>query len=139
MLTAAPPELAALDVTVVRGGGDKSGDVEFEQPGEAQQMRRQSQQGFNGGSYALGNTIINSAAALEQTDELLNPAISGKLSLGTTAGFAAVDPAARREGPSVTYHLKQHFSIPSRNDEQLIEVVAHRAVRRVTSTRPCPC
>jgi uncharacterized protein (TIGR02231 family) len=61
-------------------------------------------------AYHEANADINSAAALEQTQELLS-AVSDE-----------EKTAATREGPSVTYHLKQRFSIPSRNDEQLIEV-----------------
>ena len=30
--------------------------------------------------------------------------------------------AAGEEGPSVTYHLRSKFSMPSRNDEQILEV-----------------
>ena len=55
----------------------------------------------------------STAAALEQTDELLSPVDAEKQ--------LAEAKSATREGPSVTYHLKQQFSIPSRNDEQLIE------------------
>src|SRR5439155_18037854 len=63
-------------------------------------------------AYKEANADINCAAALEQTQELLSAPSGGPQ--------AVIDVA--REGPSVTYHLKQHFTIPSRNDEQLIEV-----------------
>ena len=58
---------------------------------------------------------INTGAALEQTSELLAM---------DEENAEAQRAAARssREGPSVTYHLKTALTIPSRNDQQLIEV-----------------
>src|SRR5262249_55116667 len=54
----------------------------------------------------------NTAAALDQSWELLNPEAAVKR--GCSLAF--------REGPSVVYHLNTRLSVPSRNDEQILEV-----------------
>jgi hypothetical protein len=120
-LTATPPDLVALDVTVIRGQ-QPAQQLSLNNSVEASKLRRQAKDDFNGNAYARANSGINAAAALEQTDELLNPQIAGKFSLGGGGGLAQAQTVEQREGPSVTYHLKQKFTIPSRNDEQLIEV-----------------
>lgn len=118
MLNAAPPELLALDITI--GGRGKPvptavlGRANYDQ---SQKLRQEAQFNLNGGNLSFGNTAINEAAALEQTDELLNPMANDVNRL--VQGGAPVNP---REGPSVTYHLKSKLTVPSRSDEQLIEV-----------------
>src|SRR5262249_33677851 len=59
-----------------------------------------------------GAGLVNTAAALDQSFELLNPDAAIK------RGCAL----AVREGPTVTYHLNSKLSVPSRNDEQVLEV-----------------
>ncbi|HMO25225.1 MAG TPA: DUF4139 domain-containing protein, partial [Tepidisphaeraceae bacterium] len=69
-------------------------------------------QEFNRNKLGVGNRGINSAAALEQSNELL--ADDRLEELRRING--AVD------GPSVTYRLPNAFTLPSRNDSQLVEV-----------------
>ena len=59
-----------------------------------------------------GASLFNTAAALDQSWEILNPdaAVRRGCALGA------------REGPSVTYHLPSRLSLPSRADEQSLEV-----------------
>jgi uncharacterized protein (TIGR02231 family) len=120
MLSAAPPELTMLDVTVGQAKGqDVSLKLGAAVRDEAQRLREQAAEGYLQRQFAAGDAGINKAAALEQTDELLS-------TTGPGDQFSEAElPGARRwgrEGPSVTYHLKHKFTIPTRNDEQLIEV-----------------
>jgi hypothetical protein len=131
MLNAAPPELMALnvDVTSVRPvaaaapggkGGQPNASGGFanarENYARAKQLRQEAQQQLNANQSDAGWAGNNSAAALEQAAELL--------AMDEDAGVADLQKEARasREGPSVTYHLKTHLTVPSRNDQQLIEV-----------------
>ena len=125
MLNAAPPELLALDITInkraggVGGGGPAPSNLTLGRANydQSQKLRQEAQLQLNGNNSYVGGTIINEAAALEQTDELLNPA-AVDLNDNTKRGI----PPGQREGPSVIYHLKSKLTVPSRNDEQLIEV-----------------
>jgi hypothetical protein len=132
MLNAAPPELAAMDVTITArvagAGGGAQGQAAAGPPAltlgaenrrQVQQLRSQAKSDLNRNDYFAGNTLINSAAALEQTEELFSaPAADSQIA----SLRVAVDDLQQREGPSVTYHLKPKLSLPSRNDEQLLEV-----------------
>jgi uncharacterized protein (TIGR02231 family) len=80
-------------------------------------MRGKGQAEFNRRNDEGGNWIYNSAAALEQARDLLNPKEELFASNKSKPGVASAD-----SGPSVTYHLRSALSIPSRNDEQVIEV-----------------
>jgi hypothetical protein len=80
----------------------------------AQQLRWRAQQELNRNKDATANTINNYAAALEQACELV------VLKEGKRAETVA--RAGKNEGPSVTYHLPTRLSVPSRPDEQVIEV-----------------
>jgi uncharacterized protein (TIGR02231 family) len=115
MLSAAPPELTALDITVSRPGDASKAQAPLVGAGaysRISELRQQVQRSSLLNDYDAVNRGSNEAAAVCQTDELLN---SARLAGGVVAA------AAQCEGPSVTYHLKTKFSIPSRNDEQLIE------------------
>ncbi len=127
MLNAAPPDLLALDITVGgRSGGGGGGGGSAAGRGtltlgrdnydQSQKLRGEAQSQFNSGNISVGNNAINEAAALEQTEELLNPTV------GDFNKQLAAAPPSVREGPSVIYHLKSKLTVPSRNDEQLIEV-----------------
>src|SRR5262249_16897143 len=59
--------------------------------------------------------ILNDAAAWEQTLDLIK-------SSEELAGFKLRKGKSANEGPSVTYHLKSKLSVPSRNDEQVVEI-----------------
>jgi hypothetical protein len=81
----------------------------------ARALRQEAQQALNDRQVDAGNTFWNYAGALDQARDLvLNPE-------GKTAS-TSLARAGRDEGPSVTYHLKAQLSVPSRNDEQVIEV-----------------
>jgi hypothetical protein len=130
MLSAAPPELVAMDVTIsaatagkLAGTGLILGADNLEQQ---KQLRRQAISEFNRNDYRLGNAGINTAGALQQTDEIFGasgPQQQVAQAPGSSASLSVTNADTRqREGPSVTYHLKPKFSLPSRNDEQLLEV-----------------
>jgi uncharacterized protein (TIGR02231 family) len=75
----------------------------------------------------VGGAIINEAAALEQTEELFAKAKDERddKKPGDDTNRPAAPPetaTVQREGPSVTYHLTARLTVPSRNDQQLIEV-----------------
>ena len=117
MLSAAPPELAALDITVSHAATPAQLPMlGKENRDRVQQLRQQGQQSAVANDFVQSRLRYNEAAALCQTDELLGPPTTAG------AGGIAAEAFASREGPSVTYHLKSKFTIPSRNDEQLIEV-----------------
>ena len=77
-------------------------------------FRAQSNAEFNKKNGDVGNTLSNQAAALDQYVDLL----------------ASKEEIAKRDtvsdildgGPSVTYHLKTKLSLPSRNDDQVLEI-----------------
>lgn len=79
-------------------------------------LRKQAQADINDNKkQIIGNQLYNQAAAFEQSWELTNfdvRVVKGEKSSGGSGN----------EGPSVTYHLPTKLSIPSRNDEQVIEV-----------------
>ncbi len=117
MLTAAPPELAALEITTSTAGDRTKAPAQVPLVGAGayeriSQIRQEVQKRSLANDYDGVNRGSNEAAALCQTDELLN---------GARIAGVVVEAAAQCEGPSVTYHLKTKYSIPSRNDEQLIE------------------
>jgi hypothetical protein len=128
-LNAAPPELLALDVTITAagpevagaagsgGGGGAAGpairsEVARDNYVKARQLRAQAQMDLNRNKTESGWAGNNEAAALEQTSELL---AADEAQLKRDVGAVA-------EGPSVTYHLPAKFTVPSRNDQQLVEV-----------------
>ena len=130
MLNAAPPQLLALEIDVTSISGQAAAN-QGPGPGKQQMMmqqverakgnrarapelRKEAQRQLNANKSDDGFFSSNSAAALEQTNELLDMSETLAGALGKDAAF--------REGPSVTYHLKNRLTIPSRNDQQLIEV-----------------
>ena len=98
---------------------------------QSRELRKKAQAELIGNRAEAGQNFINEAAALEQADELLakkddkaedqKPDRAGALAAATTI----------HEGPSVTYHLRSRLTVPSRNDQQLIEVARHRDQARV--------
>ncbi|MCE9530755.1 MAG: DUF4139 domain-containing protein, partial [Planctomycetes bacterium] len=113
-LNAAPPELQSLQVTVIpkaSASGVRAPDA-MELDEQVKNLRSKAQTEFNQRKVTSGAGYVNTAAALDQSWELLNPDEAVKRGC-----FMAV-----REGPSVTYHLTNRLSIPSRVDEQVIEV-----------------
>jgi hypothetical protein len=82
----------------------------------AENLRQEAQREFNNKDVGRGNDITNYAAALDQARDLIV--------LDADRGLKGLLPgrSARNEGPSVVYKLKSRFSVPSRTDEQVIEV-----------------
>jgi uncharacterized protein (TIGR02231 family) len=115
MLNAAPPDLLVLNVSVVPRGGAPApvaqrpaGELES----QVKDLRSKAQKDLNEKRRSSGEGLINTAAALDQSWELLNPEAAVKR--GCALAF--------REGPSVSYHLGTPLTVPSRNDDQIIEV-----------------
>lgn len=131
MFNAAPPELKTLEVTVVpraqvpvqaQAASPNSPYAGLPQPAaelgkQVRSLRGKAQKDFNDNRDASGNTLYNQAAALQQTLDLLQPQETSAVLNVKPGGEAATD-----EGPSVTYHLRGKLSVPSRHDEQIIEV-----------------
>jgi uncharacterized protein (TIGR02231 family) len=124
MLNAAPPDLRMLEVTVVPVNTPRQvaatpagGNVYKELKSRADGQRGQAQALQNSSSWLEAGKVINDAAACEQTGELL-ASRDDVLSLNReiAAGIGMT------EGPSVTYKLRGQMSLPSRNDEQVLEV-----------------
>jgi hypothetical protein len=78
-------------------------------------LREQAQKEVNRRNEVLGAAVANYAAALEQARDLV------VLTDGKQRGEGAAR-ARRNEGPSVTYHLSSRLSVPSRPDDQVLEV-----------------
>jgi uncharacterized protein (TIGR02231 family) len=117
MLNAAPPEIKMLEVTVVPAAahGQQPAMASLKQIDEqSQSLRGKAQQAYNVNKADAGGKLINDAAALEQWRDLLAQKDEEK-ALADERGNV-------REGPTVTYHLNTKLSIPSRNDEQVIQV-----------------
>jgi hypothetical protein len=81
----------------------------------ALELKKQAQDEDNKRNVQRGNEIVNYAAALEQARDLVVLPEERQQNKGMPRG-------QKNEGPSVTYHLNTKLSVPSRNDEQVIEV-----------------
>jgi hypothetical protein len=128
LLNSTPPELKTLEFAVMARGGMPPGSQpvpnlpgipqgqpapEFDK--QVKDLRSKSQQEYNSGRGGTGGKLINDAAALEQCLDLFNPH-------DPRADKNKVASSGAREGQSVTYHLNTKLSVPSRNEEQVIEV-----------------
>jgi hypothetical protein len=133
MLNAAPPDLAALEVAVFRGGvppGTGQAGLPPQPmptgPGQApnpslrgdfdrqsRDLRQKAQQEFVMNKKDVASRYANEAAAIEQTWALLC-APEHEIKKG--------GQLENNEGPSVTFKLKPKYTIPSRQDEQVVEV-----------------
>jgi uncharacterized protein (TIGR02231 family) len=113
MLNAAPPELQTLQVGVVHKGNvpARKADV-AELEDQIRSLRAKAQKDFNERKPGTGIGLFNTAAAIDQSFELLNPA------LAVERGCAL----AAREGPTVAYHIAPVLALPSRTEEQVLEV-----------------
>ncbi len=142
MLNASPPELSMLQpVLAVRGspggppmpgggGGGMPGPYAQSASNKDLETKANTLRGQAGINYKSGKAKdqieaskwLNDAAAYEQNLDLMctRDEILARLKKGHGAAIAG--PAAT-DGPSVTYHLGSKLSVPSRNDEQVIEVV----------------
>jgi Domain of unknown function (DUF4139)/N-terminal domain of unknown function (DUF4140) len=147
MLNASPPELCMLQPILVmrgtKGGPPMPGDgafakSPFENPvppgdiakkakgsrGTASQLGSgQGGMGFDGKAQKEAERLLNEAAALEQNLDLMRTVDDVKADKGKKGLSAAGFGPMGSDGPSVTYHLANKLTVPSRNDEQVIEVV----------------
>jgi uncharacterized protein (TIGR02231 family) len=112
-LNAAPPELQSLHVTAAPRGNpaaQQPSTMELEE--QVKNLRSKAQKDLNERKQSSGAGLVNTAAALDQSWELFNPEAAMKRGCNL----------AVREGPTVTYHLPSRLMVPSRNDEQVLEV-----------------
>jgi hypothetical protein len=141
-LSATPPELLALDITVVTaavaanapaqepgmaGAGGMMGAQMAKRSGlmlrdQSRELRQRAQQEIIGNRLDASKASINEAAALEQAEELLARKDDKAEADGSQKAALVEATAAAHQGPSVTYHLASRLSVPSRNDQQLIKV-----------------
>jgi hypothetical protein len=91
-----------------KGGGGQFGQLG--QFGGAAQVQKEA------------DKFLNEAAAFEQNLDLMRSREEVLAEAKRRKGLVAVDPS-RTDGPSVTYHLPSKLTVPSRGDEQVIEVV----------------
>ncbi len=77
-------------------------------------LRQRAQETYNRNNEKDASELTNYAAVLDQACELV-------MTSGTTKPGES-PRAPKNEGPSVTYHLPNRLSVPSRNDDQVIEV-----------------
>jgi hypothetical protein len=147
-LNATPPELLALDITVVGRVPALGSASAPNQPGmpaqmaqpaqgmammggagmsrmfrdQSRELRQRAQQELIGNRAESGKVFMNEAAALEQAVELLARKDDNEEKAAEITSAAPEPATAAHEGPSVTYHLRSHLTVPSRTDQQLIEV-----------------
>ena len=81
-----------------------------------QELKKQAQEENNTRNTMVANDIFNYAGNLDQARDLTLDAHEVVKALTKTSR------APKNEGPSVTFHLTSKLTVPSRNDEQVIEV-----------------
>lgn len=113
MLNAAPPDLQQLRVAAVHKSSvaTRPPDV-VELEDQIRNLRHKAQKDINEKKPHTGVGLFNTAATLDQTFELHNP------DSAIQRGCALVI----REGPTVTYRINTALNVPSRTDEQVVEV-----------------
>jgi uncharacterized protein DUF4139 len=140
MLNASPPDLAVLEPILMARGGpggppmptDKMPAPEpfVQVPGNATkdlekkitQLREQAQGNYSkGGQKEVMDAIkqLNDASAWEQNIDLMKS--RDEIQRANKKLTKSMNPL-QNDGPSVTYHLANRLTVPSRNDEQIIEV-----------------
>jgi hypothetical protein len=132
MLNAAPPELAMLEpVLVARGGAPGAGPAM--EPFASAKAPKEVEATANSlrdkalGTYSRGDVkgqkaadgLLNTAAASEQQLELMKSREQIRMDRDKKANEASL---VSNDGPSVTYHLANKLTVPSRNDEQIVEI-----------------
>ncbi|QDU23157.1 mucoidy inhibitor MuiA family protein [Urbifossiella limnaea] len=135
LLNAAPPDLRVLAVTVGGPGLAMSDPKAPGQPGssasgpgggmpsasaiardldkQAKGQRAAAAENYRQNKDDVAAKLTNDAAAVEQFCDLF---------LDDAAGKGIPGAAAAREGPSVAYRVKGGASLPSRGDEQVLEI-----------------
>jgi uncharacterized protein (TIGR02231 family) len=89
---------------------------------QSRELRQKAQQELIGNRTEAGKVFMNEAAALEQAVELLARKDEKEEKLAEASPAAPEPATTAHEGPSVTYHLRSRLTVPSRTDQQLIEV-----------------
>jgi hypothetical protein len=89
---------------------------------QSRELRKKAQADVIVNPADAGRAFINEAAALEQAEELLARKDEKDSRGEAKEADAPLAATATHEGPSVTYHLRSRLTVPSRNDQQLIEV-----------------
>jgi len=123
-LNAAPPDLQTLEVAVIPRGSTAPMPTGINQPNKMEfadrgkQLRGQVQQEYLNKDPQKAIKAANDAAAVDATWQLLY--CTREELVATMKGRGGRDPS--QEGPSVTYHIPTRISVPSRPDEQIIEV-----------------
>jgi hypothetical protein len=135
LLNAVPPDLQRLELTVVArasvpaqpgpGGGGGFGAYAQSGAGRAKELegqihmlRRQATEFEQKKDVGNSFKALNEAGALTQNWELMKT----RDEVLAEAKLAGGRRAPTIDGPSVTYQLGSRLSIPSRNDEQVVEV-----------------
>ena len=133
LLNAAPPDLRVLEVSVggpglafapggdpkaggppgVGGGMPSASAIARDLEKQARGQRAAAAENYRQNKDDAGAKLTNDAAALEQFRDLFVEA---------EADAKKGVPAAGREGPSVAYRVKGGASLPSRGDEQVLEI-----------------
>jgi hypothetical protein len=138
MLNASPPELAMLQPVLVTRGAPGAppmpgtGPAPFAQPvpnmeleERAQKLRVEAGRNFSIGKSKEvmdGNKFLNDASAYEQNIELMQTKGDLVNALKKGGKGNAIAGPSGTDGPSVTYHLPRKLTVPSRGDEQVLEV-----------------
>ncbi len=113
MLNSAPPDLQTLHVSVAPKGTAASAQPSIaELEDQIKALRSKGQKDLNDRKQTSGVGLVNTAAAREQSWELFNPEAAVKR--GCMLSY--------REGPTVTYRIATALTVPSRPDEQVMEV-----------------
>jgi hypothetical protein len=133
MLSSAPPELQSLVCNVVptprgdlgksqmpgqAGGGPGGGLNQPDALRQSRDYRQQAQKEWNEGKNpGNANKLSNEAAAIEQQMQLLTTKDEERANKQLQA-----EMGIENEGPSLTYSLVTQLSVPSRQDEHIVEV-----------------
>jgi hypothetical protein len=141
LLSAAPPDLRALEVSVTganiaqaQSGNPNGPGGQPPPPGaggragylndlnvQSMNLKRQAADNFNRFNNDVGNSLQNNGAAFDQYRELL--LTKDEVEKDKSANpFNAGGITAVGDGPSVTYNLKSKMSVPSRSDDQTLEI-----------------
>ncbi len=136
LLNAAPPDLSSLEVAIAtphdprpQPGFPKPVPMAGPSPDamaargayfkdlqeRSEKLKMQSNENLNKFDVARAQKEANDAAALEQFRDFA-------ATREEVFQISATMPTEVAGGPSVTYHLKNKLTLPSRNDEQILEI-----------------
>jgi uncharacterized protein (TIGR02231 family) len=89
---------------------------------QAQQLKQQAVDNLNKRNAEEGGRLANEAAALDQLQDVLSPDDEVKARQREQGGGKAMVANLVGDGPSVTYPIPAKLTLPSRNDEQVLEI-----------------